>query len=144
MNGLGGGSYCGFGSNCLFSNSSFENNFAKEGGGAWCLEIPQTSCQFFNCTLNSNTAEYGGAFYFRNSINSLISGGNFLNNRAFRDGGVLYFNSSGVINVVDSIVVNNESPSSIFFMAPQGGVIIVKNLFAHDNRGESLFFLNSR
>ena len=95
-----------------FSNTTFNNNIARNKGGAIAvrttLSYPNIKILIHGCTLNGNTAEFGGAFFakikfharlteirrqFHHRITFSVYRSVFTFNKALRDGGAVYATS---------------------------------------------------
>ena len=84
------------GTNGKISHCSFNNNTAKEGGGAvyWFGANGFLS----GCSFNNNYADYGGAVYWRGA-NGFLSGCSFNNNTAKEGGGaVIWIGYNGFLS----------------------------------------------
>ncbi|MEE3489884.1 MAG: right-handed parallel beta-helix repeat-containing protein, partial [Methanobrevibacter sp.] len=95
--------------NLIVENSKFTNNVARQGVliGSSDTVIDVKGSEFIN---NTNTVSYGGAIRASSTLTVIES--NFINNKAFRDGGAIYVGFLGDATVTKSVFINNTVTSS--------------------------------
>ncbi|WP_296875203.1 right-handed parallel beta-helix repeat-containing protein [uncultured Methanobrevibacter sp.] len=95
--------------NLIVENSKFTNNVARQGVliGSSDTVIDVKGSEFIN---NTNTVSYGGVI--RASSTLTVTESNFINNKAFRDGGAIYVGFLGDATVTKSVFINNTVTSS--------------------------------
>jgi hypothetical protein len=82
----GGGVYV-YGSQSVFRNCTFRDNYASSRGGAVLMDTWGYDVTFENCLFYNNEATYGGAIYSRYDL-STINNCTFVNNTAENGGGI--------------------------------------------------------
>ena len=90
--------------NVMIKNIVFKNSNISNGDGGVIKVTSSRVCQIRNCTFINNTAAYGGAVSFNNTIHNgifIVNGSTFLANKALVHGGAMYFdNSSDFTNIL--------------------------------------------
>jgi predicted outer membrane repeat protein len=82
----GGGVYV-WGSNSVFRNCTFRDNYASSRGGAVLMDTWGYDVVFENCLFYDNESQYGGAIYSRYDLTT-INNCTFVNNTAENGGGI--------------------------------------------------------
>lgn len=121
-------------SNLNILNSVFNNNVAKNFGGAVYIENAILNCEI-NSIFRNNSATSGGAIYFKNRIVNATINGFFEGNKAERAGGAIAVQGEFTNNTIASEFYNNSAN------AASGGAIFLRSL-AENNMFESIFRYN--
>jgi hypothetical protein len=82
-----GGAVYVYGSNSVFRNCTFRDNYASSRGGAVLMDTWGYDVEFENCLFYDNESQYGGAIYSRYDITT-INNCTFVNNTAENGGGI--------------------------------------------------------
>ena len=98
--------------NIMFKNILFKNsNLASGDGGVIKVSSSRVS-QIRNCTFINNTATYGGAVSFNNTVHNgifIVNDSTFKMNKALIHGGALYFdNSSDFTTILETVIQDNR------------------------------------
>ncbi|WLR43261.1 hypothetical protein LC087_03435 [Bacillus carboniphilus] len=100
------GEYVGF--STAIQNSTFENNYAREGGAVYNYS---NSPQFSTVTFSNNSAIYGGAVVDRVGVDSKLENCTFENNKAEFMGGALYLDY-GARPILEASTFNSNEAGS--------------------------------
>lgn len=114
------------GGNVTFNNLTIENGRLSNGrGGAVFVDRANVTLNF--CTLQRNTADFGGAIYASNSSTvKLVSSALFRNN-ATTDGSAVYLNNSRL--EMDNTVIQSHSGGNNTVRLDQGKIIAAQTRF---------------
>lgn len=105
---FGGGIFVGYGQNPTIRNCIFEDNTAREAGGAIYI-YNYSAVQIENCIFDGNHAEGVTTFYYAGggvqfgaaTTNARVINSTFVNNTATRSGDAVYFyTAGGVVNCI--------------------------------------------
>ena len=98
--------------NVMFKNIMFKNSNLISGDGGVIKISSSRVSQIRNCTFINNTATYGGAVSFNNTVHNgifIVNDSTFKANKALIHGGALYFgNSSDFTNILDTVIQDNR------------------------------------
>lgn len=95
--------------NVVFHNITFTNGYADKGGAIY------GDSKAINCIFTENTAEFGGAVYFKNGN---IIGCNFSNNNARSSGGAICIIEGNIIGCNFTNHSSGTHGGAIFFEGP--------------------------
>ena len=100
------------------TNSTFENNFANNGGGALALNTA-SSVTITNSTFKNNKSDLGGAIVFYDDFNGTITGSTFSGNTGDVGGGAISIYGdyestvvTGTLTISNSKFVGNKAPNN--------------------------------
>lgn len=92
-------------------NSYFQNNHAKDKGGALCIANAMTS--IIKCQFEHNSAYSGGAIYIVNTIKSShIFNSTCVANKAEDDGGAIYCKNVAMVYIEQGSSISNSAANA--------------------------------
>ena len=98
--------------NVMIKNIVFKNSNLTNADGGVIKVSSSRVFQIRNCTFINNTAVYGGAVSFNNTVHNgifIVNDSTFLANKALVHGGALYLdNSSDFTNILDTVIQDNR------------------------------------
>ena len=123
------------------TNCKFTNNTANYGGAVYFK--PNSACNITNCNFTGNTATYdGGAVYFWDKCS--ISNCNFANNTASRDGGAVTSNDGSTGTVTNCTFTNNAASGDGGAVMLYGPFTVTNCNFTNNiasNNGGAVYFM---
>lgn len=114
----------------LIKNSKFTHNFGKNNGGAININNDCTQSIIKNCSLENNSADFGGAIV--SFIKTLIVNSSFTNNSAIHGGGAVM----GEFDIKESIFYNNSAKTGGAIYANENDVLINDSIFIRNSAGK--------
>lgn len=122
-----------YGSKMTVDNASFENNNASENGGAIYVERGIVEIKN-DAKFSVNEAKTGGAIHTRHKSILTIGQVTFENNIAYENGGAIYVQSGGKINITSGAVFRGNQMTRT--NNGGGGAICVKNDWTVQGNGD--------